>query len=985
LEAVQKLRDPSAVQVYLFGTTIEQEYEQQLRDLARDISVQFHGAYRPADLQAFDLDIAVFASITSESYSFALDEALRLGLPVLVSDRGALPERTGKAGLTFRAGNADDLARRLQEILDKPELLDMMRRNIRPDTLFSMEAHVAMLEKIYGDATSANKPKQDSTTLYLQLLAHAMRQVGEREQQMQALGQEVERLHAQMAEAAQEMAEAAQEVERLHAQMADIQSSLAWWLAVRIQQVKSRLFPLNTRRGKLCEGTLQNVKAWLTITPALDARAVCNGAAAGAMTCTRPLAHLVRSLRHLKTQWNRVLEPRLMRMLHRGRQSVGKSSSYYIPSAWTPLSFPSSLNPKVSIVIPAFNAHLYTYACLRSIVNAVGCTSYEVIVVDGSSQDETPRMLETMQGIRVIRDERNEGASVAYNAAATVARGEYLLFLNNDIVVLNGWLEAMLDAYATHDNVGAVGAKLIYPDGRLQEAGGILWQDGSVWKYGCFDDPDKPEYNYVREVDYCSGACVMIQRNLFEQLEGFAGHYSPAYYEVIDLCLRVRTAGFKVMYQPAAVVVHCEGVSSGKDAAQVSEPHRVLGQLQFHSRWAHRLRAHAANGMSPHTEKERNVKKRVLIVDDHVLRPDQDSGSLRMWNLIQLWQSLSFKVTFAAANLERVEPYVQRLQGQGAEVLYAPFISSLEDHLREFGPLYDVVLLSRPDVGTALLGTVRATCPRALVIYDSPDLYFLREMRQAQVSRNFRLGMLARIRKQQEFRLFQQTDIALVVSPVEQRLVTKELPAAHVEVISNIHDIYGSAKPFCRRTDLLFVGGFAHVPNVDAVQYFVREIFPLLRPELPDVKFYIVGSNPPPEVVALAGEDVIVTGYKEDIAPYFANCRVFLAPLRYGAGVKGKINMSMSHGLPVVATPLAVEGMRLVNEWDVLIGETDHEFSSSVVRVYKDEELWNRLSSNGIENARRFYSREVARATLERIVGEDNLSAVPTCVAIEEQ
>jgi hypothetical protein len=181
LEAVHKLRDPSAVQVHLIGTTLEQAYEQRLRELAQDIPVQFHGAYRPADLDTFDLDVAVLASVASESYSFALDEALRLGLPVIVSDRGALPERIGAAGLTFRAGDADDLARRLQEILDTPPILEAMRRSIRLETLFSMEAHVAMVEKMYEDAVHGKTPERHSSTPYLKLITHAKQQVQDRE------------------------------------------------------------------------------------------------------------------------------------------------------------------------------------------------------------------------------------------------------------------------------------------------------------------------------------------------------------------------------------------------------------------------------------------------------------------------------------------------------------------------------------------------------------------------------------------------------------------------------------------------------------------------------------------------------------------------------------------------------------------------------------------------------------------------------------
>lgn len=244
LEAVHKLRDPLAVQVHLYGTIVEQGYEQWLCDLARDIPVQFHGSYRPADLRAFDLDLAVFASIASESYAIALDEALRLGLPVLVSDRGALPERIGKAGLTFRAEDAKDLARRLQEILDTPELLDMMRRNIRPDTFFSMEAHVAMLEKIYEDAINTKGPKRSASTPYLKLIAQAKREVG----RLQA---QVEEAEAKAQVERQERQEREQQIQALSAQVAAITGSTAWRLAQALRRVGLRIAPLGSRRERV--------------------------------------------------------------------------------------------------------------------------------------------------------------------------------------------------------------------------------------------------------------------------------------------------------------------------------------------------------------------------------------------------------------------------------------------------------------------------------------------------------------------------------------------------------------------------------------------------------------------------------------------------------------------------------------------------------------------------------------------------------------
>ena len=200
LEAVHLLRDPSTVELHLVGTASDQDYESRLRDLSKGISVRFHGAYQPQDLLTFDLDLAIFPSVTCESYSFTLDEAVRLRLPVIVSDRGAPPQRIGGAGLIFRAGNAADLARQIQEILDAPDLLVRMRRNIRPGNLVSMEAHVAMLEKIYEDVAHTRKRRRKSQTPYLKLVAHAQQQVNEREEALAGLQDQLDLAQARARE-----------------------------------------------------------------------------------------------------------------------------------------------------------------------------------------------------------------------------------------------------------------------------------------------------------------------------------------------------------------------------------------------------------------------------------------------------------------------------------------------------------------------------------------------------------------------------------------------------------------------------------------------------------------------------------------------------------------------------------------------------------------------------------------------------------------
>lgn len=361
---------------------------------------------------------------------------------------------------------------------------------------------------------------------------------------------------------------------------------------------------------------------------------------------------------------------------------------------------------------------------------------------------------------------------------------------------------------------------------------------------------------------------------------------------------------------------------------------------------------------------------RVLIIDHKVATPDRDSGSLRMVNLIRVLRDFGQTVTYLPQTLSDVEERPSLLSLCDALSLEAPTERSVRRHLKRHISQYQVVVLSRVGTAQRFLPLVRRTCPQAWTVFDTVDLHHLRERRQAEVENDTRLHKSSEEVRRRELELIRATDETLVVSNFEARHLARECPDARIRVISNIHDIPENGHLFEDRQDLLFMAGFEHLPNIDAALWLVREIMPRVWERLPETKVMLVGSSPPKQIRSLQCDRVVVTGFVPSMRPFLDRARLSLAPLRYGAGVKGKITESLAAGLPVVATPIATEGMPIEDGRDILMADGPGNFADAIVRAYLDGELWHRLARQSRETAVNNYSFDAARRAVNAFLRE---------------
>lgn len=633
------------------------------------------------------------------------------------------------------------------------------------------------------------------------------------------------------------------------------------------------------------------------------------------------------------------------------------------------LNFPVEEHPEVSIIIPVYNQIHYTYLCLASILEHTKDVSYEILIADDVSSDATEHLGEFVSNITVCRNETNQGFLRNCNNAAKSARGRYVMFLNNDTQVTEGWLSSLVNLIKSDPSIGMVGSKLVYPDGRLQEAGGIIWSDGSGWNYGRLDNPDKAEYNYVKDVDYISGAAILLSNELWKQIGGFDERYAPAYCEDSDLAFEVRKAGYRVVYQPLSKVIHFEGVSNGTDVNGGGlKRYQVENSEKLKEKWKEEFKNQCVNtgNPNPFRVRERSTGKPVILVVDHYVPTfDKDAGSKTTFQYLKMFLKKGYVVKFVGDNYLHEEPYTTVLQQMGIEVLYGQeYLTGIWDWLDKNGKEINVAYLNRPHIAAKYVDYI-AEHTGIKIIYYGHDLHFLREFREYELTGDVQKKRDSEYWKSIEFALMHKAAVSYYPSVVEEEAIHDVDETINVKAITAyVYDTFleNLNMDFAKREGLLFVGGFAHPPNADAVLWFAKEIFPMIREKL-DVNFYVVGSRVTEEIKALEqpGSGIIVRGFvsEEELSELYRNCRIVVVPLRYGAGVKGKVVEAIYNGAPIVTTSVGSEGIPGVEDV-LLVEDKPEDFAGAVAELYTDEKRLCELCARTQEYIKDHFSVDAA-------------------------
>lgn len=637
------------------------------------------------------------------------------------------------------------------------------------------------------------------------------------------------------------------------------------------------------------------------------------------------------------------------------------------------LEFPVHDKPLVSIVLVLFNRAELTLQCLYSILKNQR-HPYEVLIVDNASTDATHELLRRIRGARIIENEVNLHYLLACNQAARYARGEFLLLLNNDAQIQGDSVSAALKTITSSDDIGAVGGRIILPDGTLQEAGSIIWQDGSCLGYGRGESPFAPEFMFKRDVAYCSAVFLLTRRAQFLAQGGYDEAFAPAYYEDTDYCVSLWERGLRVVYDPGVSILHYEFASSAskQSAINLQTEHRKTFVAKHREWLAGQPPFSETNLLEARTH--RRGAKRILYLDDRVPHVQLGSGFPRSNRILKALVEMGAQVTCYSLNFpeESWSSVYRDIPGE-VEVILERGRAGLENFLMERAGWYDLIYVSRPH-NLVTLKSVLDRNPQltgcAKIIYDAEALFSLRKIASLRLQGKIVSLQTERRLIDEEVHLAQGCHSIISVSEHERREFVRG-GHSNVCVLGHTLDVTPTPNGFDDRKDILFVGAIREVdsPNADSVIWFSKKILPTIRKKLGEHVKLIVAGDISPDIRAqleMAGANVL--GRVDDLTDLYNGARLFIAPTRFAAGIPHKVHEAAAQGLPVVATTIIGKQLEWRHERELLLADDEQGFAHACVRLYQERDLWAALRRNALERTESDCSPEAFTTQLRTII-----------------
>lgn len=616
----------------------------------------------------------------------------------------------------------------------------------------------------------------------------------------------------------------------------------------------------------------------------------------------------------------------------------------------------------VSVLLILYNRAPLTLLCLRSLLAQTG-PDVELIIVDNASRDETGELLARVEGATVIRNAENVGFVLAVNQGAQEATSDYLLLLNNDAVLAPDAVANAVAVMSADRSIGALGGKIRLLDGNLQEAGSIIFNDGACLGYGRGRPADEPEFMFRRDVDYCSGAFLLLHRQQFLDMGGFDEDYAPAYYEESDYCVRLWQAGYRVVYEPTCQVDHYEFASSGgiKGASVLQSRHREVLCRKHRGYLAKKLDNDPDNILSARIA---NSCPRVLMIDDRVPHPSLGSGYPRCAHMLSVLDGLAINVTFYPLRFPSDDwQEVYRTVPATTEVMLGLGEAGLQRFLQERRDYFDVIVISRVhnmEFCKRLFDREPELIGRSRIIYDAEAVSAPREAARLRLIGGNVSAAAEEEMIRDELETARHADHVLAVSAGEAELFNR-YGYVNTSVLGHVIEARNICPGYSDRHGLLFVGALRDdgSPNVDSLLWFVINVLPLIRQAIPGIHLTVVGDNAAPSLAAIDSEAIEFTGRLESIDSLYDNHRVFVAPTRFAAGIPHKVHEAAGMGIPSVVTALLARQLGWQDGQEVVVGDNVQQFADACLRLYQDESLWQTVQRAGLEAVSRDCSKAV--------------------------